>query len=270
MCANSSKNSKDAPKPPLLFLHGFRGSHEGVIDISVWLLDQGYECYYPDLPPFGHSETELEAYDADHYAKFIADYIKDTFGDLEKHPERRPVLIGHSMGSIIAAATAAKYPDLTSDKLILLAPISTTPPKWIANLQPLVTVLPNHLVGYATTKYLATVKSRPEFKEALKTTYACSENYLSRKGVRASARFSASHKISDFDFHKNTCLIAGDNDKLIARKYTDILEKTIRERFEQGNTPYEVEIHYIKGGGHLINYENPRETAKLILDFLKK
>lgn len=259
------KNSK----PPLLFLHGFRGSHEGVVDISVWLVDQGYECYYPDLPPFGRSEKELDAYDADHYAKFVADYIKDHFDDLEKHPERRPILIGHSMGSLVAAATAAKYPDLTSDKLILLAPISATPPKWIANLQPLVTILPNKIVGYTTTKYLATIKSRSELKETLKTTYACGEKYLSRRGVRAAAKFSASHKISDFDFHKNTCIIAGDHDKLIDRKYTDILEKTIRDRFEQGNTPYAVEIHYIPGAGHLLNYEHAHATAKLIQEFVE-
>ncbi len=114
------------------------------------------------------------------------------------------------------------------------------------------------------------MKDRPIFKETLRTTHVCSENYLSKKGVRASARFSATHKISDFDFHKNTCLIAGDNDRLIKRQYTDILGKTLRERFEQGNTPYSIETHYIKGAGHLINYENPRETAELILDFLER
>ncbi|MDO4987019.1 MAG: alpha/beta hydrolase [Candidatus Saccharibacteria bacterium] len=256
-------------KPPLLFLHGFRGSHEGLVDIAVWLIDQGYECYYPDLPPFGRSEKDLESYDADNYAKFVADYIKDNFEDLDKHPENRPVLIGHSMGSLIAATTAAKYPDLSSDKLILLAPISEKPAKAIASLQPLSTMLPNHLVGYLSTKYLTTVKNHTALKEILKTTYACSEHYTTGKGVRASAKFSSSHKISDFDFHKDTCIIAGDSDKLVPRKHTDILAKILRERFEQGNTPYSVEINYIKGGGHLINYEHPRETAEIIIKFLE-
>ncbi len=262
--------SKATSTTPLVFLHGFRGSHEGVVDIAVWLIDQGYECYYPDLPPFGRAKQTIEAYDAEHYAKFVADYLKSTFHDIEKNPEKRPILIGHSMGSLVAAATAAKYPDLISDKLILLSPISIKPASWIARLQPLVTVLPDHLVGYITTKYLATTKDRAELKEILRTTYACSEYHAGGKAVRASAKFSATHQISDFDFHKNTCLIAGDSDRLVPRQHTDILAKTLRERFEQGNTDFSVTTRYIKGGGHLINYEHPHETAKLIQEFIEQ
>lgn len=265
---SKSSASTKTTKPPLLFLHGFRGSHEGLIDIAVWLIDQGYECYYPDLPPFGRSEHEFEHYDADGYAKFVADYIKEHFEDIEKHSERRPILIGHSMGSLVAAATAAKYPDLVSDKLILLSPISECTPRWISNLQALAALTPNRLLAYATTKYLARAKNHAQFKETLRAVRAGGEHYLSRKGIRAAAKFSTSHKISDFDFQKDTCLIAGDADRLVPRKYTDVLAKTLRERLEQGNTGYSATAHFISGGGHLINYEHPKETAKLIQAFL--
>lgn len=270
---NPQAPTRATKTPPLLFLHGFRSSHESMIDLAVWLLDQGYECYYPDLPPFGQVQKELEAYDADHYAKFVADYIKEHFdanGELDKHPERRPILIGFSMGSLIAAATAAKYPDLVSDKLILLAPISDLPSGWLVRFQPLATLLPNRLVSYVFAKHLAVIKTSPTYQETLRALCASSKNYLSRKGVRAAAKFSSTHKISDFDFHKHTLIIAGDNDKLIPRQHTDILAKTLRERSEQGNTPYTVSLGYIKDGGHLLNYEYPHKTAELVLDFLDK
>ena len=67
-----------AKKPPLLFIHGFRGTHEGLVDVAVWMTDRGYECYYPDIPPFGRESKPLKTYDEKSYAKVIADYIKQN------------------------------------------------------------------------------------------------------------------------------------------------------------------------------------------------
>ncbi|MBQ6393950.1 alpha/beta hydrolase [Candidatus Saccharibacteria bacterium] len=237
-------------KPQLLLIHGFRGSHEGLIDIAVWLLDSGYECYYPDIPPVGKNKTPRTDYPPDSYAQFIADYIKDN--DLD-----HPVLIGHSMGSIIAAATAEKYPDIINEKLILLAPISNKPPRAIASLQPLVTVLPNKLVGYLTTKFLIIPKDKKLLRETLDLTYKCSEYYTSKPDVRASAKFSADYSIADFNFDKDTLLLVGEKDRLIAKKVTENLAK---------NRNFHVK--FMKNTGHLLNYENPKGVAEEIEKFL--
>ena len=255
-------------KPPLLFIPGFRGTHEGLVDVAVWMTDRGYECYYPDVPPFGQNIEPLESYDEKTYAKFIADYIKE-------HKLKNPVLIGHSMGSLVAAATAAKYPKRVNDKLVLLSPISVKPPKPIAMLQPLVTLLPNKVVGFITTKYmLIKKKDHNAVRDILEVTYRCGANYTSRKDVRASARFSAGHRLSDFNFKKDTLLIAGEKDRLISRKKTEKYVAETTEKYEKSKAKSaanaKIKAEFIKGAGHLINYEEPRRVAELISDFLKK
>lgn len=238
------------------------------MDMAVWLIDQDYECYYPDLPPFGREKPTLENYDADHYAEFVADYIKSNFDNLEKHSERRPVLIGYSMGSLVAAAVASRYPDLVSSKLILLAPISRKIPKRVIASQAFSAFLPNRLVDYATAKRLSV--SKTQLKETLQAIQAYHDYHPSTKGIRLAGRFFTDYQISDFDFHKNTLLIAGDSDRLIPRRYTDVLVKNLQERFKRGNTPYSITSEYIAGGGHLLNYEHPKEVTKLIQEFLER
>lgn len=239
-------------KPTLLFIHGFRGTHEGLVDIAVWMMDKGYECYYPDIAPFGSETKPLKAYNEKTYAKFIADYIK-------KNKLKNPVLIGHSMGSLIAAATAAKYPRLVSKKLVLLSPISVKPSKFIASLQPLVTFLPNKVVGFITTKYmLIQKKDHQKVRDILDVTYRCGKYYTSKKDVRVAAKFSVDHQIPDFKFKKDTLIIAGEKDRLVPRRKTEDLAKNIGAKDK-----------YIKKSGHLINYEEPRKVADIISNFLE-
>ena len=90
-------------KPTLLFVHGFRGNHFGLTEIIQKFEALGYSTYCPDIPPAFNTKEEtlpkLTSFTAESYATWLADYILDNKLD-------HPVLIGHSLGSIIAAATA--------------------------------------------------------------------------------------------------------------------------------------------------------------------
>ena len=239
-------------KPPLLFIPGFRGTHEGLVDVAVWMGDKGYECYYPDVPPFGREVKSLGEYNEKTYTKFIADYIR-------KNKLKNPVLIGHSLGSIIAAATAKKYPRLVNKKLVLLSPISEKMPKPIAALQPLLMIFPNKLIGFITTKFmLIQKKDHNKVRDILEVTYRCGVHYTSRKDVRASAKFSANHKIGDFKPKKDILIIAGVKDRIVSRKKTEKLGEELKARTK-----------FIENAGHLINYEEPRKIAEAIADFLE-
>ena len=83
--------------PTILLLHGFRGTKEGLGDIDKALREQGFNVYAPDLPPFGEAGVMVE-YTPKTYAEYVNNYIKDK----KLH---KPILVGHSMGSIIAAAS---------------------------------------------------------------------------------------------------------------------------------------------------------------------
>lgn len=237
-------------KPQLLFVHGFRGNHLGLKYTIDYFKAKGYECFAPDIPPAFNTKKEklpeLKEYTADAYAKWLADYI------LMKKLDR-PILIGHSMGSIISAVTAEKYPELINEKIVFLSPICATPPKFICNLAPLTAIVPNKFIGYATTKYLIVPKDKETLKEVLDITYKCSEKFTSKLDTAKAAKFSISYSISDFNFNKKAVFIAGESDKLNSK--TQI--KEVAKKFN--SKPI-----FLKKSGHLINYECPIVLARTI------
>ena len=237
-------------KPTLLFAHGFRGNHLGLLETIEYLKAKGYDCYAPDIPPAYNTQREklpdLSEYTADGYARWIADYI------IEKKLDH-PILIGHSMGSIIAAATAEKYPELINEKIFFLSPICVTPPKFICNLSPLTSILPSKFIGYLTTKYLIVEKDKNSLKKTLELTYKCAKKFTSKRDSGRAAKFSSSFSISDFKFNKKAVFIAGEKDKLNSQKQI----KSVAKKF--GSTPI-----FLKNSGHLINYECPAKLAEEI------
>ena len=238
-------------KQNLLFIHGFRGNHLGLEEIANCFDKRKFNVFLIDLPPAG--EKTLGSYTPLSYAKFVADYIR--LNKIEK-----PILIGHSMGSIITAAVAERYPELIGDKIIFLSPISVRTAPFFAAITPLSIILPNRLITYITTKYVFIPKDKELFKNTLVISNVCGADYVSRLDMFKSARFSSHYSISDFSFdNKKAYMIAGETDRLMPRKHTEELSKG------RG-----IPVVYIKNSGHLINYEKPKETATASKNILRR
>jgi pimeloyl-ACP methyl ester carboxylesterase len=84
-------------RPPLLFVHG------GYVDARCWqahflpfFASRGFDCYAPDLSGHGHSDGRqyLDALSLDDYLADVTQVV-DGLG-------RKPVVIGHSMGAVLA------------------------------------------------------------------------------------------------------------------------------------------------------------------------
>ena len=246
---------KSDQKPPILLVHGFRGNHLGLAEFQKLLEAEGYQVFNPDIPPAFNTKDEtlpnFTDFTKDGYADFIANYILDNHLD-------HPILIGHSMGSILAAATAEKYSHLIHDKIFFLSPIATHPPKFILPLIPLIALVPNKFVGYVCTEFLIASANRPKKRQILDLTYKCSRKITSVRDEISAAFFSMSHSISDFNFKKQAYFIAGSKDRMNpSRKVREIAEK------------FHAEVNFIPQTGHLINYEVPEKIAELVLPKLK-
>lgn len=246
---------KSDQKPPILLVHGFRGNHLGLAEFQKLLEAEGYQVFNPDIPPAFNTQDEtlpiFTDFTKDGYADFIANYI------LDKHLDH-PILIGHSMGSILAAAAAEKYSHLIHDKIFFLSPIATHPPKFILPLIPLMAFVPNKFIGYVCTEFLIASAHRPKKRQILDLTYKCSRKITSVRDEISAAFFSMSHSISDFNFKKQAYFIAGSKDRMNpSRKVREIAEK------------FHAEVNFIPQTGHLINYEVPEKIAELVLPKLK-
>lgn len=236
-------------KPPLILLHGFRGSPLGLSDVADVLRADGYEVYAPGVPPF--SGATLPSLTPEAYVSFVDDFIQE-------HNLEKPILIGHSMGSIITAAVAHTEPSLLHDKLILLSPISTRTSRLVAPLVPLSAGMPRLVTDYVTTRFLFVPHDPKLFKKTLAITNQCSGDQVPRaREVFRSAKFSAQYSVADFPFEKDTLFLAGESDRIVNKKNTEQLAQEIGAKLE-----------FIPGSGHLHNYEKPQETAEAILRFL--
>lgn len=247
--SNSAPNHSE--KPTLILIHGFRGSPLGLADVADIIRNAGYKVFIPPIPPF--SGATLPEYTPEAYVSYLHGFI-------DSHEIHKPILAGHSMGSIVAAAVAHTEPDLINDKIILLSPISVRTTRLVAPLVPLSAGLPRLVTDYITTRFLFVPRDHKLFKETLNITNQCSGDQVPRvREVYASAKFSAQYSVADFPFKKDTLFLAGETDRIVNKKNTEQLAQQIGAKLE-----------FIPGSGHLHNYEKPQETADAILKFLAK
>jgi pimeloyl-ACP methyl ester carboxylesterase len=127
-----------AGDPPLLFIHGWTCNH------THWRgqlphFAKKHRVVALDLRGHGESDKPDEDYSIPTFAEDVAWLIQEL--NLEK-----PVVIGHSMGGVIAAALARKHPELASAVVLVDSPIVPLPEAMAPILQELMS-------GFASPAY---------------------------------------------------------------------------------------------------------------------
>ncbi|KAH7355452.1 fumarylacetoacetate hydrolase-like protein [Rhexocercosporidium sp. MPI-PUGE-AT-0058] len=110
------RQTGDASKPPIIFIHGLGGSSEfyGPLIASMGL-EKTHSLHLVDLEGHGLSPTSAKS------TITIASYAEDFLALTQNANVSRATVIAHSMGCLVALTLATKYPDLVS-KLVLLGP----------------------------------------------------------------------------------------------------------------------------------------------------
>jgi len=108
---------KETGNPPVIFVHGACLGSWAWEDFLNYFAEHGYPAYAIDLPGHGESPTHKpqSAYGIEDYATSVsrfARYIEKKHGD-------PVVLVGHSMGGLVAQKVAERE---TLTALILIAP----------------------------------------------------------------------------------------------------------------------------------------------------
>lgn len=271
----ASHKSSHAQKPPLVLLHGLFGSPLGLAEIAQDLRDAGYRVFVPAIPPFAGSETawdeQLKATQLPIDQRY-ADYLR-TY--LQLNQIKNPVLIGHSMGTLVATSFVRHYPELSNQKLILLSPISRSPNFFIAKVSGLAAYLPPKLIDWVTTRFLIIARGRKNFRKIIAQVHACSLDHRpSRKYIKEATKFSTIYNITKNLLNINSTdrkfqvlLLAGKQDRLVPWATTQQAAKQLNQF--PGQT-FACECISLPETGHLHNYEKPHETAREIIKFLEK
>lgn len=235
---------------PIILVHGFRGAPVGLQDVQLALQELGYRnVFVPPIPPFAGSK--LTDYTPTSYAQYLHDFC-------QQNHLSHPILIGHSMGSVITAAALQQYPDFFHTKAVLMSPISARTAAPFRLIAPLSGLLPSRIIDYITTKFMALTRDRDEFSRIMTLTHACGEIPPTKSELIQATKFSTRYSVADFPSPRNFLFLAGEHDRLIPRHQTIKLAQT-----------FTAKTYFLPGTGHIHTYEQPQVTATVIDQFLQ-
>ncbi|MGH7238911.1 MAG: alpha/beta fold hydrolase, partial [Candidatus Saccharimonadales bacterium] len=110
--------------PALVILHGFPGSHLGLLPFAE-SLDQRHEIIMPDLPACGGTDPLPGNHSMERYADWLSDFL--TYAGVSN-----PVIIGHSFGARVALFFALRHRDIAGRYVFLMPVVKVS--GWIARL----------------------------------------------------------------------------------------------------------------------------------------
>jgi pimeloyl-ACP methyl ester carboxylesterase len=252
----------------IILIHGFRGTHDGLDLISQHLKD--FTVIVPDLPGFAKGD-QLPRYDLESYVTWLAQFIK------KQNLKTPPILLGHSFGSIIAAAYAAQYKG-TIEKLILVNPIGAPalegPRGVMTKLAIFYYWLGTKLPETAAHKWLASKtvvdimsQTMTKTKDKELRSYIFDQhrqyfsNFHSPQSVSESFTTSVTNSVRDVASRITTptLLIAGAEDDITPLAK----QKELQQLFPHAT------LKVIEHVGHLTHYETPDQVASLVEAFVK-
>lgn len=245
----------------LVFLHGFRGNHKGLVDVAKGI--NGYKILIPDLPGYGGSEPLEKPHTFENYTHFINDFLSNL-------GIKKCVIAGHSFGASLALVFAGFYPSKT-EKLILIAPVSDSKnfeasigkayyniavrmPKFIKSiwLKSRLADLSSNIVLLKTPDYKRRIELIIDGQRNLKKLdeKIIIENFLSY--------YSTNFKKISQKIKSPTLILGGTKDRLATKDNLLLLQKDI----------FGSEIKILPHIGHIAPLENPKELADAIDQFL--
>jgi pimeloyl-ACP methyl ester carboxylesterase len=260
----------DDAEVTILAVHGFRGDHHGLEPVVAFL--PGTRVIMPDLPGFGQTPPlpgrrhDITAY---------ADWLTAFAAEVAPADGRGVVVLGHSFGSIVAAAAVAH--GLTTPRLILVNPIGAPAlegPRgvltrlailyyWAGSKLPRrigTWLLRNGLIVRAMSAAMAKTRDRAlrAFIHDQHDRYF--SDFADRDVLRDAFVTSVSHDVGEYAgrIAVPTLLIAADRDDITPIEAERVLASRIAD----------ARLVEIDGVGHLIHYEKPREAAAAIREFL--
>lgn len=247
----------------VLAVHGFRGDHHGLETIAAHL--RGVRVVVPDLPGFGISDP-LPVSDIDAYVAWLTAFHRA----LGLGPET--VVLGHSFGSIVTAATVAA--GLDTRLLVLVNPIAAPAlqgPRAVGTgiaigyyragavlPRPIgLGLLRNRAIVRAMS--LAMLKSRD--RDLRRWVHDQHDRYFSafanRTSVLEAFRTSVTHDVSEYADRITVPVL------MIAAEHDDIT--AVPEQRALAARLADAELVVIPEVGHLVHYETPAPAAEAVL-----
>ena len=237
--------------PDLVFLHGAGGIFEG--DALLARLAETHRVWAPELPGFGDSTGEELLED-------MLDFTLHGFDALSALGVERPLLVGHSLGGMIAAEMACLCP-AEVPALVLIAPTGL----WLddAPVADLFSVLPHDLPALlfhdpAIGRGALTRGSDFTDDQALIEFFVANAR---RMGTAGKLLFPIPDRRLSKRLYRlaaDTLLVWGESDRVVPPLYADAWKERIPG----------AQVALLPEAGHMSTVEKPDEVAAAVRKFL--
>lgn len=252
----------------LVLIHGFRGTHHGLLKIAEALPE--YRLVIPDLPGFGTSEALPHEHSIASYVTWLHEFRQKVDQTSASY------VVGHSFGTIVTSHYTAVHPECVK-KLILINPIGSpaleSEQRALTQLAVLYYWLGHKLPAGAArawisfkpaTKIMSVTMRKTKDKQLRRYIdeqhYAHFSSFANPTQLAEAFKASVSHDVSQVaeKLHVPTLLIAGDSDLITSLTKQRKLHQRILG----------AELVVIPNVGHLTHYETPDEVATAIRNFI--
>lgn len=263
---------------PIVLIHGFRGDHHGLGLIAHALSRR--DVWVPDLPGFGATAPPATGIDL----AALTAHIRMLCEACAEATGMRPLLVGHSFGSVLAAHAYARSPRIAPG-LGLLSPIVQPPLEGSARLLTRLTrlyyaagaalpdrlgdkLLAHPLIVRAMSEVMATSSDRMTRRFIHDQHARHFSDYADRRSLADAYRVSVEHTVAEVvpalaDAARPVLVVAGDDDLIAPLAAARGFIEDLRAR----RVP--VDEHVLAGVGHLLHYERPDEVAGAIESFAR-
>lgn len=252
----------------LILVHGFRGTHHGLLKIAEGLGD--YRLIIPDLPGFGDSQAMAGEHSLENYVEWLRTFRAQV------DTAKQSYIVGHSFGTIVVSHYAATHP-ATVRKIVLINPIGSPA---LHNEQRFITqfVILYYWLGrkLPASAARAWISAKPltkamsvtmrKSKDRTIRRYIDSEHYAHYSSFASPRQLaevfhaSVSNDVSQVaeELSMPTLMIVGDKDALTSLAKQRALHKRMPN----------AQLAVISDVGHLTHYETPGQVAKAIIKFI--
>jgi haloalkane dehalogenase len=260
---------------PLILLHGFGASMFHWRN-NIPTLSEKHTVYTLDLLGFGASRKPFTRYQVQLWSQQVADFWQTFIGE-------PVVLVGNSVGSLVALYTAVNYPEMVKGLVMLSLPDIRQRQSHIPQaIQPLVNTLEKLVVSPLLIRLLFYFVRQPFIlRSALKTAYvnrdAVTDELVeiiatpprdqgAARALIALTQFmnksplipTVSSLLSQLQIP--TLLVWGKGDRLVA--------PTLAPKLAQQNS--QIELLLLDNIGHCPQDETPEYFNRILLDWLNK
>jgi pimeloyl-ACP methyl ester carboxylesterase len=258
----------DAASPPLVLLHG-NGAAAIEMEVSglVEMAARHFHVYVFDRPGYGHSQRPADGrlYTPEAQARLFLDALRTL-------EVQRPIVLGHSWGSMVAFAMALAEPQ-SLRALVLVAGYYTPSLRLDSPLLglpalPVLGPLLRHTVSPLLSRLIWPLMLRRVFAPA-KVTDAFRTQYpvwmsLRPHTLQASAAESAMMLLEGWKQRRRegelsvpTVIVAGEQDLLVITRWQ---ARRLHERLPQ------TRLHVVPGAGHMVHHTATAQVMEAVYE----